>query len=104
VRNEAIRQLDHTSGTPVVSRELNDPHLEIILQLTKSLRTRTVPLVDDLVIISDHEQVAWIITEEKPQDSILSVVCVLELIDAYVPIDSSKLLGDRRPRAQELAR
>ena len=82
VLNESIRHFDDFSGAAVVLRQLYELHVILAPERLQPLRTRAVPLVDDLVVVSDDEQVRLARWDEELQELELRLVRVLELVDA----------------------
>ena len=85
------------------------PHVVVVAQVPKPLRTRSVPLTDELVVIGDDEQVVAPAGSDEAKEIVLSPVGVLEFVNADMrPAEpdhpgNGRLLGEQPDREMEQA-
>ena len=82
-----ICQFDHRGRAAIALRKLDNLHVVITAQIFETRRAGAVPLVDDLIVIGDDEQIGSVHRTETSQDQVLTPVGVLILVHANVSID-----------------
>src|SRR5579862_938548 len=60
--NKLVGTLYYLRRTAIVGWQLKNPHPKVSLKLLKSFRARTIPLVDDLIVVSNDEEIFRVFT------------------------------------------
>ena len=103
VGNQAVGECDDGWRAAITLRKLNDVHIVVLPQLREPFGIRAVPLVDDLVVVSDHEQVVPSLGYDQPKEVVLRLVGVLKLVNAYVGPAETHQASDPRLLPQQAA-
>ena len=99
-----------SGGHRKLSGELDNLHVVVVPEPAEALGAGAVPLVDGLVVVSNHEQIGAPVAVECPQQQVLAPVGVLILVHAgmrvhyaVVPSDTGTVMEKAQAAHQECA-
>ena len=84
MRDQSIGMIQDLGWTSIALGQLYGRQLIVPSQVTEPLGTRSVPLVDDLVVVRDNEQIVPPGRSNQAKKLVLCPVRVLEFVDADV--------------------